>query len=440
MPTAKEIYAKRVNSDTIIASLERPYVTAILGPRRVGKSTFIAHYIKKHPDRRWVSFNMDILSQRKRIAEEHLLTDIETAALQKVGQGQKLWVTIDEVQKCPELFDQIKVIYDQFKNKIKFILTSSASLDLHKLGAESLAGRIELLNLREFTIKEMAMYTHSMDITNHSLLETMVNHPENLATCIDQVMPYQRVLQEALDFQLIYSGLPEVIALPSKDDRIRYLDQYIQSYLEKDVQKISDITHLDLYQKLLERLSEHTGSLRDDTRLLESLGCARNTLKKYRGYLIATKIYKEIYPLMNDSVKRIIKSPKGYIRNNGIVSVLTGLDSLDLLKKSSGIGHRLENWFLKELQVWLDRDVKRHRIYFWRTVGDREIDFIVEQKPYLIPFEVTYGKKIDNKKLNNLVAFMNKTERAKWGVLIYNGDFLYKPDVKVYCIPAWAIG
>ena len=139
-------------------------------------------------------------------------------------------------------------------------------------------------------------------------------------------------------------------------------------------------------------------------------------------------------------MKRIIKSPKGYVTNNGVLSVLTGLDTLDVLKSSSHIGHRFENWFLKEVQIWLDRDVKRHQIYYWQTITGTEVDFIVEQKPRLIPFEVTYRSRVDSKKLKNLATFMDKTDKASVGVLIYNGEYIFKPELNIHCIPAWAIG
>ena len=431
----------RVNGAIILESLKNPFISAILGPRRVGKSTFIAWYMESYSKHLWVSLNMDILSQRKIIESEQLQSEIERQALQKIGAAKKIWVAIDEAQKCPELFEQIKVIYDLFKDKnsIKFILTGSASLDLHNLAAESLAGRIDLLDLREFTIRETAQFNNSINISGNSLLDQLAEDHTKIKQIITAAMPYQSILHESLQLQLVYGGLPEVMALQSARERFRYLDQYIQSYLEKDVRKITEITNLDLYQKLLAVLAEYTGSLRDDSRLLESLGCARNTLKKYRGYLIATKVFQEVFPVMQDSLKRIIKSPKGYIQNNGILSVLTGLDNLNILKKSGKIGYRLENWFLKELQVWLDRSFKRQHIYFWRTTRDREVDFIVEQKPNLIPFEVTYSTIIDSRKINNLVAFMQQNKNCACGVLIYNGTYLYKPDLKIHCIPAWTI-
>ncbi len=442
MPPLNQPIAKRINADILIESLEHHFITAILGARRVGKSTWLQWIMAQHPERQWIVLNMDILSQRDKITASGLHNEIEKKALQKIGTGEKLWVVIDEAQKCPELFEQVKVIYDSFKdtNTIKFVLTGSASLDLHNLSAESLAGRVELLHMREFSIKEAAMYQHSLKSTGDSVLEAIVNEPDSVADIIEQASPYQDILQQALDFQLIFGGLPELMQLETDRERFRYLDQYVQSYLEKDVRRIADITDLPLFQKLLQVLAEHTGSLRDDARLLDALGCARNTLKKYRNYLVATMVYYEVYPVINNSLKRIIKSPKGYVTNNGVLSVLTGLDTLDVLKSSSHIGHRFENWFLKEVQIWLDRDVKRHQIYYWQTITGTEVDFIVEQKPRLIPFEVTYRSRVDSKKLKNLATFMDKTDKASVGVLIYNGEYIFKPELNIHCIPAWAIG
>jgi len=440
-PGIADSLAKRVNAPTIARSIAKPFVTAILGPRRVGKSTTVTQFRLAHPDYLWVVFNMDVLSQRKQIADGGLRSAIERKALQKIGDGDKCWVIVDEAQKCPELFDQIKVIYDEFKGQdvIKFILTGSASLDLHQLSAESLAGRIELLHMREFTIQETAMLHHHVDLPDCSLFDVLINEPEKVEEVIDRLSPYQDVLEKALNEQLIFGGLPEVMAMTSVDDRLQYLDQYIQSYLEKDVRQIADISDLDLFQKCLLVLAEQTGSLRDDTQILASLGCARNTLKKYRGYLISSMVYHEVYPLMNHALKRIIKSPKGYVGNNGILSILTGLDDLSILQRSGKIGHRMENWFLKELQVWGDRQSKRHPIYYWRTQNGMEVDFILACKLMRVPFEVTSSSQCDSKKIKNISVFMKASKNTSYGILVYRGPYCYNKSLNIHCIPAWAI-
>jgi len=126
------MYIKRIGEHTLFSSFERPFISALLGPRRVGKTTLVNHYQQQYPNRKWAVLNMDKHSQRLRIVNEELSLMIQESALTQLGQD-KIWVVIDEAQKCPELFEQIKVIYDDFKgqDKVKFIITGSAHLDLH---------------------------------------------------------------------------------------------------------------------------------------------------------------------------------------------------------------------------------------------------------------------------------------------------------------------
>jgi predicted AAA+ superfamily ATPase len=434
----------RQNQPYIEKSFKSSFITAILGSRRVGKSTFAESYAEKHPQQKWVFLNMDRLVERKRVVAGELAALIEESSKQKIGTAPKLWILIDEAQKCPEAFDQIKVIYDAFKDKgiIKFILTVSGYLSLHQLSAETLAGRIELYYLREFDLKETTEFrTHTM-IPTHSILEAACTsqNPENVEHAIRELSPFRALLEEDLKFLLIWGGLPEVLQQSDDSERIRYLGNYLQTYLEKDVRAISQISDLNLYQKLMEVAAEQTCSVRNDTRMLHALGCSRDTLKKYRSYLSATIFYEEVYPFIDSSLKRLVKSPKGYLTNNGLISFLTGIHDIGLLSKSGLIGHRFENWFLKELQVWLDRSPYRSKIYYWRTTGGVEIDFVVDKKPYIFPFEVTYSQQIVQKKLKHLQIFLAEEAKAPFGFYIYNGKFFYNKESRIYFIPAWAVG
>ena len=116
------MYILRENEMEFFTSFEGPFISALLGPRRVGKTTLVKHYMDIHPERKWVQFNMDERKQRQRIANDELLSMIEESALQRVGGGRKLWIVIDEAQKCPELFDQVKLLYDKFKEKDKITI------------------------------------------------------------------------------------------------------------------------------------------------------------------------------------------------------------------------------------------------------------------------------------------------------------------------------
>lgn len=218
-----------------------------------------------------------------------------------------------------------------------------------------------------------------------------------------------------------------------------YLNNYLQTYLEKDIRAILTINDLNLYQKLLEVTAEQTGSVRDDKKTIDALHCSRDTLKKYRGYLSATLIYEELHPYIGSILKRLIKSPKGYLLNNGLTSYLTGINDLNILQKTGIIGYRFECWFLKELKIWLMHNPGRSKIYYYRTTAGVEIDFVVEQKPYVFPFKITFSNTIESKKVKALIQFMHEEPKAKLGFYIYMGPYKYDKELNICFLPAWAV-
>jgi len=437
-------YIIRANESSLFESFERPFISALLGPRRVGKTTLLEYYMNLHPEKKWVHLNMDVLSQRNRVAAEELELMIEQEALQKIGGAKKLWVFIDEAQKCPQLFDQIKILYDAHKgsDSIKFLITGSAHLNLHKLTAESLAGRVELLNLREFNLRETTLLLHqNISLPSHNIFDIIFNAKDTqaLKEIIGHMRPFQNILQESLQKHLVWGGLPEVLEALSESSRLKYLGDYLQTYLEKDIRAIDSIGDLHMYQNLMKICAEVTGSVRDDKKIIDALHCSRNTLLKYRDYLLATLQYIEVFPFVQSSIKRLVKSPKGYVINNGLVSYLTGLHDLAILKSTSLIGHRFENWFLNEIQTWLDTQAENRQIYFWRTASGAEVDFIVTLGRRIVPIEVTYASQIETKKINNLKNFMTDCPEALIGVFCYMGPLSFDQENRILFLPAWMI-
>lgn len=431
--------ARRINQDYIEQSFLRPCITAILGPRRVGKTYFLQHYAERHPDTRWVFLNMDEMDQRERVQAGELRELINETAKTILGEGEKHWVVIDEAQKCPAIFDQVKVLYDQFKNKgtIKFILTGSAVLSLHQFSAESLAGRVELHHLHAFTLRESASYHHP-DLPTDTPLEWL-DDPAELMKAVSHLAPFKPELERQLVHQLVWGGFPELLPLATSEEKVIYLKNYLQTYLEKDVRSIETITDLNLYRHLMEIIAEQAGSVRYDERIVEVLKCQRDTLKKYRGYLEATLLFQELYPYIDSSLRRLVKSPKGYLLSNGLISLLTGLMDMNVLEKSGLIGHRLENWFLNELNVLMARTTLPARIHYWRTSAGAEVDFVWVEKPYVYPIEITYSDKPRDKKIRNLTTFMALTPNTRWGYYVYTGAFDIDHKKKIVFLPCWAI-
>jgi len=440
------MYVPRVIEPHIKSSLKGRFITTILGPRRVGKTSLVKHLTTQLANINLCELNLDSLQIRERINKLELHQLIEENCLQKIGGEQKLWVTIDEAQKCPALFEQIKLIYDEWKDtdKIKFVLTGSAHLSLHQLSAETLAGRIELFYLQPFTLREMSrLDTEALPIK--SLLDLISDTepqqlPDILNNAIQELLPFKPLLQQNLRDSLIWGGLPEVAASePNQAIKQRYLYNYIDTYLEQDIRKIETITDLNLYKNLMDIVAQQTGSLRDDTKTLSALGCGRDTLKKYRGYLLATLMYLEIFPYIGATLNKLVKSPKAYMLDNGIISNLTGIYDVNVLINTGAIGHRFENWFLQELRAWLEQSSVRNEIYFLRLSSGTEIDFVVVKRPFVYPFEVTFGVPAERKKMNNLIKFLQDSPNIPWGFYIYNGEFKVDHSKKIIFIPAWCI-
>lgn len=435
-------YSKRVLEERLYQSFNSPFITGILGPRRVGKSTLIDHFIEQDPNIITVRLNMDKIAERDQVKANQLEDIILTTIKRPLTAQQRVWVTIDEAQKCPEVFEQIKILYDTYKDQeaIKFIITGSALLELHRLSAESLAGRIQLYTVSAFGLVESVQLMQNISI-ERSLFDCL-SAPENKKLWLDYfeyLRPFAKDLQQILPELLLWGGLPEVLQNETTSQRIEYLASYLQTYLEKDIRAIESITDLDCFRQLMDIVGEQTGSVRDDTRIINALQCHRETLKKYRGYLQATLMYQDLYPYIGSSLKRLVKSPKGYLINNGLISYLQGIHEFDLLVKTGQIGHRLENWFLNELTIWLNKTPERYSIHYWRTSAGAEVDFVVKKPPYVIPFEVTFSSNIDKRKVHNLIQFLHDEKKAAFAYYIYMGEFKYDMENRIIFVPAWAI-
>jgi hypothetical protein len=348
------MFIGRVNQDLIYTSFASPFVTAILGPRRVGKSTLVQRFVEQHPEYKWVQLNMDRQVLRERVQRQELVALIEESAQQKIHMAPMLWVAIDEAQKCPALFEQIKMLYDEYKDRgqIKFILTGSGALSLHQLSAETLAGRIELFYLQELSLYESACVYSQKTLPFCSVLDLVTQQQWSaLQNVVDDLSPFKPVLEHCLQIQMLWGGLPELWYLQAERDellerqRLQYLYNYLQTYLEKDVRG-SEIMDLVLYRDLMQIIAEQTGSIRNDSKIRAALRhCHVETLKKYRGFLTATLLYEEVFPYIGVTLKRLTKSPKAYLTSNGLISALTEVYDFAALRLGL-IGHRFENWFL----------------------------------------------------------------------------------------------
>ncbi|MCC6272722.1 MAG: ATP-binding protein [Deltaproteobacteria bacterium] len=433
----------RLFQSKIYAAFENSFITLLLGPRRVGKSFLVETYFKEHPQENAVFLNMDLLEMQLAVGLGNLVPVIENRLGKKLGDlPQKFWLVIDEAQKSPALFDQVKILYDRFKDtgKFKCILTGSGSLSLLHHSSESLGGRVFSYELMPFVLEEAFRLRHGEQEIARPFSQLVQNLDlSQIEALVLSLQPKQGLLRECLQEQLIWGGFPEVLKSADTEERKTYLANYRQTYLEKDVRSLDQVGDLSAFNRLLELIAFQTGNLRQDKRLYDALGISPQTLAKYLGILEATFLYYELPPYIHTPFKRLYKAAKSYLGDNGLLSYLRGIYGIDLLEGSDAIGAWFENWVLSCLKALMTTRYSDAKFYFWKTSGNVEVDVILEFENQILPIEIKYTQRPDTKKAKHLKRFLSEEGRAKFGVMIYNGPLQYDKRDRILYFPVWAL-
>lgn len=300
-------------------------VTALLGPRQSGKSTLAKKIISKIPNSIYIDLELP--------SDINKLSDPETFF--KLN-NDKL-ICLDEIQRLPEIFTIIRSICDMTNNPSQFLLLGSASPDLLKQSSESLAGRIAYYDLTPFTIEEI--------------------NPNKMRT------------------HWLRGGFPD--SFLSKDNEISYLwkENFIRTYLEKDIPALGFSVSTQIIHRLWMMLAHSTANILNKTKLAASLGVTHPTITAYIDILDKTYMVRVLQPYFTNIKKRLIKSPKVYIRDTGILHTLLFIKEQNDLLGHPIYGNSWESYALEQICSSLPE----WNSYFYRTSNGAEIDLILEK-------------------------------------------------------------
>lgn len=342
------MWIERNNTTKIEEAVKTRPVVLLTGARQVGKSSLLK---KLFNNIEYVTLDKVLLAQE---AEENPTRFINRFKNQ---------VIIDEIQYAPSLFRELKIKVDEERNiKGKWILTGSQQFVLMQHISESLAGRVRILNLETLSASEL----------NQAGL-----------------------LENPRDF-LWKGGFPEIWAenLEASD----FFEDYIQTYLERDLKQILNVTNLRDFRRFLSLLALRVGQLVNYSEISKEVGVSVNTIKAWVDALAISGIITLLPPYYNNLGKRLIKAPKLYFCDNGLVASLLNINSLEALDKSPYLGNIWENFvfteFLKE-GFSAGKD-----IFFFRDQNGVEIDFIVEKNGKVFLVEAKASERPHPKKLN----------------------------------------
>lgn len=347
------MWINRNHTEKIKKAVKTRPAVLLTGVRQVGKSSLLQRLFK---DAEYVTLDKIILAEE---AEENPAKFLNRFDKQ---------VIIDEIQYAPSLFRDLKIKIDEERDvKGKWILTGSQQFTLMKGISESLAGRARILNLYALSANEL----------NQAGL-----------------------LKNKKDL-LWKGGFPEIWA--ENLDATDFFEDYIQTYLERDLKEVLNVSNLRDFRRFLTILAIRVGQLINYTEISKDLGVSNNTIKAWVNALEVSGLIILLPPYYNNLGKRLIKTPKLYFCDNGLVSALLNINSLQTFEKSPHLGNIWENFVFTEL---IKEDFKSGKdLFFYRDQNGVEIDFILEKNGEIYLIEAKYSERPKVDKLNfNKVA------------------------------------
>ena len=299
---------------------------SIVGPRQVGKTT-LAKKFSRIIAKETVYLDLERPSDMEKLREPQLYLD---ELIDKC-------VIIDEVQRLPELFPVLRSLIDDKRTPLRFILLGPASPDLIKNTSETLAGRIAYIELCCFNYSEIKSLSNLKD-----------HH--------------------------FKGGFPDAVLANNVKTTRHWLDNFILTYLERDLPLLGLKASALLVRKLWEMLAWQNGGLLNYSTLAKSLGLSSHTINKYIDFLEGAFLVTRLQPFSINIKKRLVKSPKILIRDTGILHRLLRLESYDQLLGSPHLGGSWEAYVIEQIRSAKSDDIA---LYFYRTHAGAEVDLIL---------------------------------------------------------------
>jgi predicted AAA+ superfamily ATPase len=329
-------------------------------------------------------------------------------------------VVFDEVQYAPDLLPYIKERIDERRDAHgQYLLTGSQNLLLTEQVTESLAGRAAMLRLMPVSQREE--FGRSLD--------PLPWEPRKKHSAVN------RISQADLWKSFLRGGYPELVASPNRNISL-WQSSYGQTYLERDVRSLRLVGDLISFQSFLRALAVRTGQLLNLTDVARDLSVAVNTVKAWLSVLEATFQVIVLRPYFANVGKRLVKTPKVYFTDTGMLCYLAGLKDPDHAAAGPLGGAIFETAVLLEIVKAFFNRGEEPRIHFWRTSAGVEVDLVVEAGGKLIPIEVKLSATPRPAIASGIRAFQEDLgEKAGQGLVIYPGEVRLPLAPKVVALP-----
>lgn len=346
----------------------------VVGPRQSGKTTLVQ---ETFPEKPYISLeNID----------ERILAESDSRAfLARFPNG----AILDEVQHAPVLLNYLQEILDKTKEDGLFILTGSNNILLQQNISQTLAGRLGVLDLYPLSYRE--------------ILDTGEEYSLN---------------------QLIFKGsYPEVYNKNRKPEL--WYNSYLRTYVERDVRQLKNIENTSLFVKFLKICAGRVGQQLNVSAVSNDCGIDLKTVNSWLSILEQTYVIKQLQPFYNNFNKRILKSPKLYFVDTGLVCSLLGIRKTEELEFSHFRGALVENYIVMECVKNNANQNTKQSFYYWRDNNGVEIDLIIDTGSTFFPVEIKSAQTFSNDFTKNLKKLKNYSG-VKEAAIVYDGDMQFE--------------
>jgi uncharacterized protein len=301
-------------------------VIAVLGPRQVGKTTLVKEFMQTI-DKPSVYLDLEKPADFLRLDEPELF----------FASNKDSCIVIDEIQNKPEIFSLMRSVIDQDRLPLRFIILGSASISLLQQTSQSLAGRIAYIELNPFNLNE-------------------IGYPQNL------------------ERHHFLGGFPMAWLSESEEYGKLWLDNFIETYVSRDLPQLGLNVFPATLRRLWEMLAWQNGGLLNLSSISKSIGLTYNTIHRYLDFMENAYLIRRLYVYSVNTKKRLVKAPKLFLRDTGVLHRLLRLADYNQLLGYHGLGASWESYVINQIYSLKGRD---HELYFYRTHNGAEADLLI---------------------------------------------------------------
>ncbi|MGQ9554476.1 MAG: ATP-binding protein [Anaerolineae bacterium] len=362
--------------EQLSSAVRRSPVTALLGPRQCGKTT-LARVFAQH--RQATFFDLESQPDRLRLQNPELV----------LGSLEGL-VVLDEIQAMPELFSTLRVLVDRSESRVRFLILGSASPTLVKGVSETLAGRVEFVELSGFGLSEVG------------------------ATAWEKLW--------------VRGGFPRAYLAETEEDSLAWREGFIRTFLERDIPQLGIAIPTAAMRRFWTMLAHYHGQTWNASELARSLGLSDKTVRSYLDILTGTFMVRQLQPWHENISKRQVKAPKVYFRDSGLLHGLLGLpDRLSLLGHPK-VGASWEGFVLEQVLLL----VRPAEAYFWASHSGAEVDLFFLHRGRRFGVEAKFNE-APRVTTSMRIALQDLRLEHLW--VIYPGQHIYPVHEKITVVP-----